>query len=74
MNPATVELVRDLRGTLCACGRGKQTGNSFCYRCYGSLPKDMQRALYRLVGDGYEAAYAAALQFLRQCGRVKGAA
>ena len=34
------------RSNECICGRGKQPGMWFCYKCYKSLPADMQRALY----------------------------
>lgn len=48
----------------CACGRPKKPGYSFCYRCYRSLPGDMQRDLYKRIGEGYEVAYEAAVKWL----------
>lgn len=55
------ELVEELRGTSCVCGRAKASGNTFCGACYRRLPQDMRRALYRRLGRGYEEAYAAAV-------------
>jgi len=48
----------------CQCGRVKQRGNSLCSKCYWRLPRAMRRDLYRKMGQGYEAAYDAAVQFL----------
>jgi len=48
----------------CACGMPKKSGRSFCYKCYISLPKDMRRDLWLRIGDGYEAAYEAAVKYL----------
>lgn len=56
--------VDELRSNECRCGRKKQPGRSFCYRCYYALPGEMRRALYRPIGKGYEAAYEAACRFL----------
>lgn len=49
----------------CLCGREKSSGRSFCYRCYKELPGDMQRALYRKMGDGYEEAFEEAVAWLQ---------
>lgn len=54
---ATVALVRELRGVTCRCGAPKVARQTFCKTCYAWLPRDLQQALYRLVGNGYEEAY-----------------
>jgi hypothetical protein len=50
-------LARELIGTTCCCGQPKATKQTFCPKCYYSLPQAMQRALYRRMGEGYEEAY-----------------
>jgi hypothetical protein len=57
-------LVDELYSSECQCGRWKNSGKSFCHLCYKTLPWDMQRDLYRRVGDGYEEAYKTAVRFL----------
>jgi hypothetical protein len=69
-----LDLVRELRGALCHCGRPKTPGHSFCAECYKSLPREMQTALYKRVGTGYEEAYDAATRVLNGSGRSKGVA
>lgn len=49
----------------CLCEREKKPRFSFCYRCYKALPPDMQRALYRPFGNGYEQAFDEACQHLQ---------
>jgi hypothetical protein len=49
----------------CLCGREKSSGRSFCYHCYKELPGDMQKALYRQIGDGYEEAFEDAVAWLQ---------
>jgi len=46
----------------------KQPGKSFCYGCFKQLPPEMQHALYRRIGSGYEAAYDAANTYLTREG------
>lgn len=53
-----------LKSGQCRCGHAKQTGMAFCFRCWQQLPENIRRALYKRVGDGFEAAFAAACQFL----------
>ena len=48
----------------CFCGKTKKARFSFCYGCYMSLPNEMQRALWRPFGRGYEEAYEEAVQWL----------
>ena len=56
--------IKELRSEECFCGRWKQSGYSFCYGCYRELPRDMQAALYRRMGEGYELAYEEAVRWL----------
>jgi hypothetical protein len=59
------QAVEELDGTTCkGCGRLKDSGKSHCRKCYFALPVDMRRALYRRIGQGYEAAYAESLKYL----------
>lgn len=56
----------DFCGTVCVhCKGTKKRGQSFCQRCYYSLPPNMRQALYRRFGSGYEEAYDAAKDWLR---------
>ena len=61
--------VGELESEECFCGMPKVSGKSFCYRCFTALPHDMRRELYKRVGDGYEAAYDAAVKYLEEVGR-----
>ena len=56
--------VRVLASEECFCDREKKHGYAFCYGCYKQLPAEMQNALYRLVGKGFEEAYEAAVKWL----------
>jgi hypothetical protein len=47
------------------CDGVKDRGNVFCGSCYFSLPKDMRGDLYRPMGEGFEEAVDAALEWLR---------
>lgn len=48
----------------CICGRGKQPGMWFCYKCYKSLPVDMQRALWGMMEAAVFEAYDEAAKYL----------
>lgn len=63
--------LHELRGVTCRCGAPKITMQTFCRRCYYSLPRQNQRALYQRVGEGYEAAYLQAIEFLVAKGRME---
>jgi len=52
----------------CFCERSKKPGRPLCYKCYMSLPEDMKRDLWQRIGNGYEAAYDAAVKWLIQEG------
>jgi len=56
--------IEELVSEECQCGRTKREGHSLCYRCYSSLPKDLQRDLWLRMGDGYEEAYDKAVEWL----------
>ena len=58
------EMRDSLLGIECRCGRGKKGGMSLCRDCWQKLPRLMGIDLYRLIGDGYEAAYTAACKWL----------
>jgi hypothetical protein len=59
-----IHLVRELRGEVCQCGKKKRAGRTFCYFHYSVLPRSLQLALYKRLGEGYEAAYREALAFI----------
>ncbi len=67
MKPMTAGEMRDqLLGRECQCGKTKGGGKSFCYHCFIALPRKIQRALYKLIGDGYEEAYRNARAYLEE--------
>lgn len=55
----------------CVCGGKKPPKNGFCSRCYYSLPKTMQRALWQRFLEGYEEAHEEAREWLEQERRAK---
>ena len=60
------EIWDEFRATKCAvCDDRKGQQRSFCRRCYYALPAAMRQALWRLFGEGYEAAYEAAKSWLQ---------
>lgn len=55
-------LVQSLDSGCCpSCAQSKKPGNTFCAHCYYALPKPNQRALYKVMGQGYEDAVRDAL-------------
>lgn len=58
------DLLRELQGTSCRCGRPKKEHMTFCRSCYFALSPELRKSLYRRMGVGYEEAYAEALQYL----------
>lgn len=58
------ELVAELIGNACRCGKQKKSGQSFCAECYFKLPKDRRYALYRRLGEGYAEAFQDACELL----------
>lgn len=68
-----VKLIRELRGTLCRCGKEKGSMKAFCRQCYYTLSQAQRNSLYNLVGQGYEQAYASAVETLERRGRLRAA-
>lgn len=66
------DLLRELAGPLCRCGRPKRTRETFCASCYHRLPTHLRRALYQRIGQGYEEAYEAAIDYLDNPRGVNG--
>lgn len=64
MDALEIKLVRELQSKDCRCGAMKKEMQTFCKRCYFSLPPKMRDRLYDRLGEGYEQAYAAAVKFL----------
>jgi len=62
---ADCRLIESLRGKLCpACGHAKSPRQALCARDYRRLPREMQKALYRRIGSGYEEAFETAMNQL----------
>jgi len=61
---STREMVDELRGTKCICGKPKKSKRTFCFACYHSLPASLQKDLYNRIGEGYEQAYDASVAYL----------
>lgn len=57
MSADAVSIVAELAGPECRCGKPKAPGQTFCQRCYRSLPARLQAPLYRLIDQGYFEAY-----------------
>ncbi len=61
----TRDLLRSLWSTVCpACGGGKRGKQTFCRACYYRLNPALRSRLYALIGQGYESAFASAMDFL----------
>lgn len=56
---------QELQGEVCVCAGRKKSGESFCRRCYFTLPGRMRQALYRAFSSGYVEAYDEAKEFLK---------
>ena len=59
-------MMSELRGQRCRCGSRKKNGHTFCFRCYRRLPPGNRQALYYPFGEGYEEAYAEAVELLSE--------
>ena len=57
-------LIVELKSAVCRCGKKKASMNSFCYRCFTSLPRQLRTDLYKRVGQGYEESYEKAVEIL----------
>ncbi len=56
--------LKELKSDQCQCGKYKKPGRSLCWKCYQSLPGDLQKDLYLPLYGGYPEAYEAACAFL----------
>jgi len=56
----------ELRSNQCVCEKPKKPKHSFCPECFYKLPRDLQVDLYLRMREGYEEAYAAAVNFLEE--------
>ena len=61
----------ELHGEECVCGAWKKSMFSLCFACYHTLPPDMQKELWKRIGDGYEEAYDAAITWLKEEGKIE---
>ena len=59
-----VDCIDALKSSQCRCLRPKQRGMAFCFKCWGQLPDQIRRSLYKRIGEGFEAAYSAACDYL----------
>jgi hypothetical protein len=62
--PSEFELLKELRGTTCRCGKVKARQQTFCRACYYALKVPLRRRLYNLLGEGYAEAYVEACAVL----------
>ena len=61
----TRTLVNSLRSCRCpVCGGAKRAAETLCHTDYRRLPRELQKSLYRRVGEGYDAAVHAAFDYL----------
>jgi hypothetical protein len=58
--------IRELASDRCVCGEEKVKNQSFCRKCYFTLPKQLRFELYKPISDGYAEIYDQAKQYL-QC-------
>lgn len=60
-------VLQDFHGTVCSgCSRPKAPRMSHCHDCYKSLPKEMQHALWKRFGAGYEEAFRTSTAWIRE--------
>jgi len=64
-DPSHQQIIAELEGQRCQCRRRKAAGVSFCCKCTVRLPMEYYEAL-RFNGKLYDAAYLAAVKFLRK--------
>lgn len=60
----TINLLAELQGTLCRCGKPKYAFRTFCPSCYRRLPRHFAQALYSAIDAGYSEAYEKCVEFL----------
>jgi hypothetical protein len=54
-----------LKSEQCQCESPKKRGQALCYSCFRDLPADLQREIYRPLGNGFEEAYEGVVEFLK---------
>jgi uncharacterized OB-fold protein len=64
-------LITELAGVRCRCGRAKAPRQTFCRQCFFKLPRELRRAVYARVGDGYEIAYVRSTRYLAAIGMME---
>jgi hypothetical protein len=65
-----VEIAGQFKGKAChGCGGKKGERKAFCWPCWDRLPAELKPGLYRTFGDGFEAAYEAALAHFKEAGK-----
>lgn len=64
MSLTKTDLIKELAGAQCRCGKAKRRATTFCTGCYFSLTQRMQLSLYQKMGAGYEEAYEEAIKYL----------
>lgn len=57
-------ILDEIKSDECQCGKPKQPGRAFCFRCYGELPDELRRGLYLRAGTGLVEAYEEAFKYL----------
>lgn len=55
-----------LKSEECQCERPKKKKMALCYNCYSSLPKHLQRELWRKINMGFQEAYEEAVKYLQE--------
>ena len=60
-----IRILRELETSKCYCGAKKAMMQTFCRPHYSSLPGRMRSMLYQRFGQGYEEAYTAAREWLK---------
>jgi predicted nucleic acid-binding protein len=63
-DPSHQQIIAELEGQKCQCGRRKAAGAPFCRRCFEKLTDGFRVAL-SCNGNMYDAAYLAAAKFLK---------
>ena len=61
-----MEYFYDLQGKECQCGKPKQPKKSFCPSCYKKLPLNLQSDIYKRIGEGYQEAFDASVEYLNK--------
>lgn len=60
------EAIRTLNARECVCGKPKVRKTAFCGTCYARLTEKLKQGLWQRIGRGFEQAYEAARDWLKQ--------